>query len=54
VYEEVAFIAYHFHWAYETIMDMEHRERQKWCNEISQINQKMNSDNKTLSLLDIY
>lgn len=42
LYEEVAFIAYHFHWKHEEIMNMEHAERRKWCEEISKINKKLN------------
>jgi hypothetical protein len=44
IYEEVAFIAYHFHWDYEDILNMEHRDRQKWCEEISKINRKVNEE----------
>ncbi len=40
IYEEVAFIAFHFHWSREEIMSMPHNERQRWCNEISKINHK--------------
>jgi len=39
----VAFIAYHFHWPYAEVMHLEHRERRRWCEEISKINQKLNS-----------
>ena len=42
--EEVAFLAYHFHWDYESIMNMEHRERLSWCEEVSKINKKLNGD----------
>jgi hypothetical protein len=42
IYEEVAFIAYHFKWSHEEIMNMEHRERRRWCEEISKINGKLN------------
>jgi hypothetical protein len=41
LYEEVAFVAFHFHWSHKEIMSMEHKERQKWCNEISKINRKI-------------
>jgi hypothetical protein len=41
LYEEVAFIAYHFHWDYEQIMSLDHRERRKWIEEISKINKKI-------------
>jgi hypothetical protein len=40
--EEVAYIAYHFHWSHEQIMGMEHRDRQQWVAQISQINQQLN------------
>ncbi len=46
IYEEVAFIAYHFHWQHEDIMNMEHRERQRWCEEISKINSKISGEEK--------
>jgi hypothetical protein len=52
IYEEVAFLAYHFHWDYETIMNMEHRERNRWCEEVSKINKKINGD-ETRNLADI-
>ena len=35
--QEVATIALHFHWPYETIMAMEHRERRMWVREINKI-----------------
>jgi hypothetical protein len=44
LHEEVAFLAYHFHWNYETVMNMEHRERLAWCEEVSKINKKLNGD----------
>ncbi|MFC1475871.1 DUF6760 family protein [Candidatus Zixiibacteriota bacterium] len=42
MYEEVAFVAYHFHWPPEAILDLEHAERRHWVEEISNINQRMN------------
>ena len=32
---EVAVLAMHFHWPYETIMEMEHQERGVWMNELA-------------------
>jgi hypothetical protein len=43
--EEVAYIAYHFHWSHDQIMGMEHRDRQQWVAQISQINQGMGNGN---------
>ncbi|TNJ62391.1 hypothetical protein FE784_30945 [Paenibacillus hemerocallicola] len=44
IYEEAGFIAYYFHWPHEQIMSMEHRERRRWCEEISKINRNLNDD----------
>lgn len=41
VYEEVAFVAYHFHWAHETVLALDHRERRRWVEEISKINRRL-------------
>ena len=40
--EEVAYIAYHFHWSYDEIMSMDHQERQRWAGEVARINQRIN------------
>ncbi|WP_408956831.1 DUF6760 family protein [Natrinema sp. 74] len=42
LYEEVAFVAYHFGWSHEAVLNMPHWERQRWCTEISEINDRMN------------
>ena len=36
-------MAYHFHWSMEDVLSMEHRERQIWIKEISDINKEINS-----------
>jgi len=40
--EEVAFIAYHFHWSPEQIMNLEHRDRRNWVERISALNVRAN------------
>ncbi len=42
LFEEVAYIAFHFHWAPEDILKLEHRDRQQWVREISKINRQLN------------
>jgi hypothetical protein len=42
LYEEVAYLAYYLHWPYDQIMQMEHRERQRWVAEIGRINERLN------------
>jgi hypothetical protein len=44
LHEEVAFVAYHFHWGRTEIMDMEHDERRRWVSEISAINREINEE----------
>ena len=44
LYEEVAFVAYHFHWSPEAVLDLEHDERRRWVKEISAINERMNQE----------
>jgi hypothetical protein len=41
LYEEMAFIAYHFNWPQTELMSLEHAQRRRWCEEISQINRKL-------------
>ena len=39
IYEEVAHVAYHFHWQREDILNLEHYERHRWVQEIEKIKQ---------------
>ena len=41
LYEEMAFIAFHFHWCHAELMALEHAERRRWCREISAINRRL-------------
>lgn len=42
LYEEIAFVAYHFNWGHDELMEMPHLQRQRWCEEISRINERLN------------
>jgi len=42
LFEEVAYLAYYFHWPHDQIMRMEHRERLQWVAEIARINRSIN------------
>ena len=44
IYEEAAFISYYNHWSHDDIMSMSHRDRIRWCDEISKINSKLNNE----------
>jgi len=41
LYEEVAYVAYHFHWSLDEILEMEHPLRQRFVEEIGRINQRL-------------
>ncbi|HLB49782.1 MAG TPA: DUF6760 family protein [Anaerolineales bacterium] len=41
--EEVAYLAYHFHWQLDDILELEHAERQQWVKEVADINRRLNS-----------
>ena len=43
--EEVAYLAYYFHWPYSQIMDLDHLERQRWVEEAARINERLNERN---------
>jgi hypothetical protein len=42
LFEEVAYVAYHFHWSYVDLMGLEHLERHRWMREIAKINERLN------------
>ena len=42
LHQEIAYIAYHFHWSLDDILDMEHQERHVWLHEIARINREIN------------
>jgi len=37
----VAFIAYHFHWPMNDILQLEHADRLRWVEQISSLNQRI-------------
>ncbi|MCA1222336.1 DUF6760 family protein [Streptomyces sp. 8L] len=37
LHEEIAYIAYHFHWSLEDILDLEHRDRRRYAQEIASL-----------------
>jgi hypothetical protein len=41
MFEEIAYVAYHFHWSLEEILDLEHPLRQRFVEEIGRINRRI-------------
>jgi hypothetical protein len=44
LYEEVAYICYHFHWPHDQVLALEHGERRQWVAEIAKINRRLNDE----------
>lgn len=42
LHEEVAYVAYHFHWPLDDILGLEHPERRRYVAEIAKINTRIN------------
>ena len=38
LHEEVAYVAYHFHWALDDVLDLEHPDRSRYVEEIARLN----------------
>jgi hypothetical protein len=41
LFEEVAYVAYHFHWSFEEILDLEHPVRGRFVEEIDRLNRRL-------------
>ena len=41
LHEEVAYVAYHFHWRLDDILDLEHPLRRRYVEEIASINRRI-------------
>lgn len=48
LYRQLSFISYYFHWDLDTVLDLPHLEREKFCEEINRINREANSDEKNI------
>ena len=44
LFEEVSYVAYHFHWSMEEILNLEHADRQRYVSEISAINRRLSEE----------
>ncbi|RAS65539.1 hypothetical protein C8D87_10486 [Lentzea atacamensis] len=43
LYSEVAYVAYHFHWSLDSILDLEHTDRLRYVEEIGRINTRISA-----------
>jgi hypothetical protein len=43
ILEEIAYVAYHFHWSLDDILGLEHPTRLAFIREIGKINERLNA-----------
>jgi hypothetical protein len=46
LYEEIAYVAYHFHWSFDEILELEHPTRQRLMAEIGRINERISQQRR--------
>ena len=44
LYQEVAYVAFHFHWGLGEILDLEHPVRRRFVEEIGSINRRLSEE----------
>lgn len=44
LHEEVAYLAYHFNWGLDDLLDLEHPVRRRYVDEIAKINRRINGE----------
>ena len=44
LFEEIAYVAFHLHWPYQDIVNLDHLERVRWVEEIGKINKRLNAE----------
>ena len=42
LHEEIAYLAYHFHWPPDVLLDLVHRDRLRYVAEVGRINTRIN------------
>ncbi|AEY87687.1 MULTISPECIES: DUF6760 family protein [Streptomyces] len=40
IHEEVAYLAYHFHWSLDQILDLEHPDRLRYVEYVARLNER--------------
>ena len=48
----MSFLGYYLHWPHEDLMDLDHRERRRWCSEVSKINGRLSGQRENKNLFE--
>lgn len=49
----MSFLGYYLHWSHDAVMDLDHRERRRWCSEVSKINKKVSGQAEQKNLFEV-
>lgn len=49
----MAFLGYYLHWSRKELLELPHMERVRWCKEVSEINIKLNGEEKKKNVFDV-
>ena len=44
LHEEVAYVAYHFHWGLDDILDLEHGQRRRYVRQRADISRRLSAE----------
>ena len=44
LFEEVAYVAFHFHWSLDAILDLEHPVRRRFVEEIGRLDRRLTEE----------
>ncbi|MGX8904712.1 DUF6760 family protein [Streptomyces netropsis] len=47
LYEEITYIAYHFHWGHASLLGLTHHERRRWVRSIAAVHHSLSNDQPT-------
>lgn len=48
----MSFLGYYLHWSREELMELDHKERRRWCSEVSDINKKLSGQKEQKNLFE--
>lgn len=48
----MSFLGYYLHWSREELMELDHKERRRWCSEVSRINTKLSGQREQKNLFE--
>lgn len=48
----MSFLGYYLHWSHAELMELDHKERRRWCSEVSDINKKLGGQKEQKNLFE--